>query len=62
MENWQCPVNSPDQKTTLAVLSERFGEEKAWELINIYQDNWFTEDDFVILKEEGVNCLRLPYL
>lgn len=60
MENWQCPVNSPDQKTTLAVLSERFGEEKAWELINIYQDNWFTEDDFAILKEEGVNCLRLP--
>ena len=60
MENWQCPVNSPDQKTTLAVLSERFGEEKTWELINIYQDNWFTEDDFAILKEEGVNCLRLP--
>ena len=48
MENWQCPVNSPDQKTTLAVLSERFGEAKAWELINTYQDNWFTEDDFAI--------------
>lgn len=60
MENWQCPTNSPDQKTTLKVLTERFGEEKAWELINTYQDNWFTEDDFDTLKAEGVNVLRLP--
>ena len=60
MENWQCPVNSPDQKTTLKVLTERFGEEKAWQLINTYQDNWFTEKDFDVLKDEGVNCLRLP--
>lgn len=60
MENWQCPTNSPDQKTTLAVLTERFGEDKAWELINAYQDNWFTEDDFDTLKAEGVNVLRLP--
>ena len=60
MENWQCPVNSPDQKTTLSVLTNRFGKDKAWELINIYQDNWFTANDFKILKEEGVNCLRLP--
>lgn len=25
MENWQCPTNSPDQKTTLEVLTNRFG-------------------------------------
>lgn len=60
MENWQCPTNSPDQKTTLKVLTERFGEDKAWELINTYQDHWFSEKDFDVLKDEGVNVLRLP--
>lgn len=60
MEEWQCPTSAPDQLTTLKTLTERFGEDKAWELINTYEDHWFTEEDFVVLKEEGVNCLRLP--
>lgn len=60
MEEWQSPVNSPDQQTTIQVLTERFGEEKAWELINHFQDTWFTEADFDVLQEEGVNLLRLP--
>lgn len=60
MEEWQCPTTSPDQKTTLETFTERFGEDKAWELINTYQDNWITEEDIKVLKDEGVNCLRLP--
>lgn len=60
MEEWQCPTSAPDQKTMLETFTKRFGEAKAWELINTYQDNWFTEADFITLKEEGVNCLRLP--
>lgn len=60
MEEWQCPTSAPDQKTMLETFTKRFGEEKAWELINIYQDNWFDESDFKVLKDEGVNCLRLP--
>ncbi|MFI3254913.1 MAG: chitobiase/beta-hexosaminidase C-terminal domain-containing protein [Eubacteriales bacterium] len=60
MEEWQCPTNAPDQTTLIATLEERFGKEQGWELINIYQDHWFTETDFAILKEAGVNVLRLP--
>lgn len=60
MEEWQCPTTAPDQKTMLETFTERFGAEKAWELINIYQDNWFTAEDFKVLKEEGVNVIRLP--
>lgn len=60
MEDWQSPTNAPDQKTMLATLTERFGEEKAWELISQFQDTWFTVADFDKLKEEGVNLIRLP--
>ncbi|MCR5754324.1 MAG: family 16 glycosylhydrolase [Acetatifactor sp.] len=42
------------------VLTERFGAEKAMELINLYQDNYFTEADFDYCKEIGMNCIRLP--
>ena len=59
-ENWQCPVNAKDQLTTLKVFTERFGADKAQELIDYYQDNWWTEEDFDIVKEEGMNVLRLP--
>lgn len=60
MEEWQSPTNAPDQLTMINTLTERFGEERAWELINQFQDTWFTEADFDILKEEGVNLIRLP--
>ena len=52
MEEWQCPTSAPDQKTMLETFTKRFGKAKAWELINTYQDNWFTEADFITLKEE----------
>ncbi|GMA08343.1 hypothetical protein GCM10025886_14940 [Tetragenococcus halophilus subsp. flandriensis] len=44
----------------LNTLTERFGEDLAWELVNQFQDHWFTEYDFDVLQEEGVNLLRLP--
>ena len=43
------------------VLAERFGEEKMYELIAVYQDNYFTETDFDNLDELGANCIRLPF-
>src|SRR5690625_213373 len=61
MEEWMSPVNSPDQKTTIDTLTERFGTDKAWELINIYQDNYWQESDFDHVKKEGMNVLRLPF-
>lgn len=61
MEEWMSPVNSPDQKTTIDTLTDRFGSDKAWELINIYQDNYWQESDFNHVKKEGMNVLRLPF-
>lgn len=60
MEEWMTPVKSPDFLTTIKTLTERFGEETAWELIHIYQDHYWTEADFDNLKKEGLNSVRLP--
>ena len=49
-ENWQCPVDAKDQRYALEVLTQRFGAAKAWELLNVYQDNWWTEADFDACK------------
>ncbi|MBP1754573.1 MAG: glycoside hydrolase [Firmicutes bacterium] len=60
MEAWMCPTNSPDQKTTIAVLTERFGDEKAQKLLQIYEQAWWQEQDFDHAKELNFNVLRLP--
>ena len=43
------------------VLEERFGEEKMWELINVYQDAYLTTADLDKMVEMGVNCIRAPF-
>lgn len=59
-ENWQCPVDAKDQLTTIRTFTERFGEQTAMELVNLYQNNWWTVKDFDLVKAEGINLLRLP--
>ena len=63
MEDWFCPV--ANDKTgdvyTYQVLEERFGTEKTYELMNIYQDNWIVESDFLNIAEMGFNCVRIPF-
>ncbi|MBS4202184.1 chitobiase/beta-hexosaminidase C-terminal domain-containing protein [Bacillus sp. FJAT-49732] len=61
MESWMSPTNSPDQKTTIKTLTDRFGEKTAWELINLYQDNYWTGADFDNIKQDGMNVVRLPF-
>ncbi|MCR2821753.1 chitobiase/beta-hexosaminidase C-terminal domain-containing protein [Lederbergia panacisoli] len=61
MESWMSPTNSPDQKTTIKTLTDRFGDETAWELINLYQDNYWTKSDFDNIKQAGMNVVRLPF-
>src|SRR5699024_3894485 len=61
MEEWMSPVNSPDQKTTVETLTERFGSKKAWELIDVYQNHYWQTSDFDLVKKEGMNVLRLPF-
>lgn len=43
------------------VLEERFGVEKAQELLNIFYDNWITEWDLDNIKSMGFNCVRVPF-
>lgn len=59
-ENWQCPTNAADILTEKRVLTERFGEDEAERLIRLYEDNWWTEEDFDKIKAEGMNMIRLP--
>lgn len=61
-ESWMSPIdNSEDNITTLEVFTERFGVEKAYELLNIYADNWITENDLDQIAEMGFNCVRVPF-
>lgn len=61
-ESWMTPIeNSDDNISTLNTLTERFGGEKAYELINIYEDNWITEYDLDRIVELGFNCVRVPF-
>ena len=62
-EDWFCPADNGEQGDhwTLETLIERFGTEKAYELYNIYWDNWITEYDFAEIAKMGFNCVRIPF-
>ena len=61
-EGWLCPYEDDlDHYTVLEVLTERFGEKEAYELINTYMDNWITEYDLDEIKKMGFNCVRVPF-
>lgn len=60
MESWMCPTNAQDQRTTIHVFTERFGREKAEELIRLYEAHWWQEQDFENVKNLHFNALRLP--
>jgi len=49
------------EEDVYSILVERFGKEDAMKLIKLYQDNYFTEEDFDYCKELGMNCIRLPF-
>ena len=55
------PVESKDTLTTISILVERFGYDKAMQLIKTYQDAWWQERDFDNVKELGFNLIRLPF-
>lgn len=63
MEDWFCPVDNDatGDVYTYQVLEERFGTEKTYELMNIYQDNWIVETDFKNIADMGFNCVRIPF-
>ena len=61
-EDWLSPYEEvQDHYDILETLIERFGVERAYELLNTYQDNWITEFDLDEIKEMGFNCVRVPF-
>ena len=61
-EDWLCPYEEvSDNYEVITVLEERFGTQKAYELLNTYYDNTVTEYDLDCIKEMGFNCVRIPF-
>ena len=65
-EDWLCPDHIPegeqyDGEYIYDTLEERFGREKAKELMDMYYENWITEWDLDNIKAKGFNCVRVPF-
>lgn len=61
-EDWLCPYEGvSDNYEVIETLTERFGQETAYDLLNTYYDNFITEYDLDCIKEMGFNCVRVPF-
>lgn len=64
-EFWMTPTANSyqvnDQQGIIDVLTERFGKEQAFELIDIYETSYWTEEDFKNCADMGMTCIRLPF-
>ena len=61
-EEWMCPTRAPDMRTIRDTLEERFGAEKRDELLDVYRDAYWTEQDFDNCAALGMTCIRLPFI
>lgn len=59
-ENWMTLTDASCQLDAMVTLTERFGKEQMYELFSIYEDNFWTEEDWDNCVELGINCIRLP--
>jgi aryl-phospho-beta-D-glucosidase BglC (GH1 family) len=60
-EAWMTRLmTSADYKTRTKILLSRFGEEKTLALWEEWRNNWFSDEDFKLLKDMGANVIRLP--
>lgn len=61
-EDWLCPYEeATDHANVFDILTERFGVEGAYALMDTYMDNWITEYDLDEIKNMGFNCVRVPF-
>ncbi len=60
-EDWMNPTNASDQKTMMTTLANRFGTSKRDELVSIYENNYWTTQDFDNCAEMGMSVIRLPF-
>ena len=69
-EDWLNPDHIPEEvlakekydgEMVYDKLTERFGKDKAQELLEIFYENWITEWDLDNIKALGFNCVRVPF-
>ncbi|OCL25991.1 hypothetical protein U472_08160 [Orenia metallireducens] len=60
MEHFMTGLPGNDQQKR-AAFAEVYDQDKAEELFDKYLSNFITEDDFIFLKELGINLLRLSF-
>ena len=51
-----------DHSTLWDTFRQRFGDEGVLQIRKAWRDCWITREDFVRVKELGLNCVRLPFL
>lgn len=63
-EFWMCLTEDSSnvhcEMDIYNTLTNRFGDDKMRELVNFYQDQYWTTQDFDNCKDMGINCIRLP--
>lgn len=64
-EFWMTPTkpsaNISAERDIYEYFSETYSHEEMYELLNAYQDNYFTLDDFDNVANLGINTVRLPF-
>lgn len=64
-ELWMSPIAYTDESfaysDAISVLTQRFGKDKAAELITLYEDSYIREEDFELIEKLGFNCIRIPF-
>ncbi len=64
-EFWMTPTNVTgnvsDEDDIYRVLTQRFGESGMEYLVGLYQDSYWTTQDFDNCAAMGMNCIRLPF-
>ncbi len=72
-EGWMSPIDRgdklPDRNPghngyefdVRALLTSRFGAATAHDLITTYKDHWVTARDLDLIKERGLNVVRVPF-
>jgi len=60
-ESWMSSTSVRDQKNLMSALENRFGTSKMYELLDVYEDNYWVESDFDKCKTLGMSVIRLPF-
>lgn len=65
METWMSCLKADTQDwgyyDTLALWTERFGQERTYALIQAYEEHFITESDLAQIEKLGFNCVRVPF-